>query len=101
MSRSKQLEKAIADYLELMGYDFKRVDNYICPKCRMIFNKRAKGFPDFMAYNDKRLLFVEAKTGTGRLTKEQKLFKIAMEAQGIPYIVCRDSIDNLMYFFDK
>jgi len=92
--RSKQLEEAVRDYLDIKGYKYIRIDVYRCPNCHKIFNSKATGFPDFMIRNP--LTFVECKTGKAVLSKEQKAIKEDMDNQNIPYILVRDNIDALM-----
>ena len=95
MKRSKELENAIADLLDLKGLKYMRVTNYRCFKCGQIQNAKAKGFPDFFCYHP--ALAIEAKTGTGHLTKEQKKIKELLQESNIPYLVIRDIQDLITY----
>jgi len=100
MKRSKQLEEAVRKYLDIKGYEYIRVDSYRCFKCGQVQNASAKGFPDFLVI--KPLTAIEVKTDTGRLSVEQIEFKELWQAQGLPYILLRDTIDELLeYFGDK
>lgn len=92
-NRSKQLESAVTNYLKYNNIPFLRIDNYRCFKCGQVQNGKAKGFPDFFCYT--KNLAIECKTGTGRLTTEQKVIKEQMEESGIEYLVLRDNIDQL------
>lgn len=94
MRRAKQLEEAVRDYLDIKRIPYVRVDNYRCYKCGTIQNSAATGFPDFMIV--KPLTAVEVKTGKGKLSPEQIIFKTLWEDQGLPYILVRDNIDSLM-----
>ena len=101
MSRAKQLEEAVRKYLDIKGYKYIRVDNYRCFRCGQVQNSSAKGFPDFMVISP--LTAIEAKTGRGgKLSAEQKEFRELWEGQGLPYILLRDTVDELLeYFGDK
>ena len=96
MKRSKELENAIADLLDLKGLRYMRVTNYACFKCHQVQNAKAKGFPDFFCYHP--ALAIEAKSGkTARLTKEQKEIKELLQLSNIPYLVIRDVQDLITY----
>lgn len=97
MKRSKELENAVTDLLNLLEIPYIRIDNYRCFKCGQVQNSRAKGFPDFYCYTIN--LAIECKTGAGRLTKEQEVIKAQMEGAGIRYIVLKNNVDELLKYF--
>jgi hypothetical protein len=94
MTRAQQLEDAIGKLLNLCGLSFHRVSNYRCFNCGQVQNSKAAGFPDFYVYYPFRL-YIEAKTGSGRLTKDQKIFKDKVELIGDRFLIVRDNIDAL------
>lgn len=95
VKRSKQLEKAVEDLLNLHKLSYHRVSNYRCFKCGQVQNSKAAGFPDFFVYHP-YILAIECKTGKGRLSKKQKKVKRKMERSGIEYLVVRDNVDLLI-----
>ena len=99
MTRSKEFEKAVEDLLNLYKIPFVRVSNYRCFKCGQVQNAKASGFPDFFCLNP--LFAIECKTGTGRLTKEQKFVKVCLEKNGIKYILLRDTVDELLEYLEN
>jgi hypothetical protein len=50
-----------------------------------------KGFPDLILVRDERILFIEVKTDTGRLTNEQILWRKRILRCGLSFIVARPS----------
>jgi predicted Holliday junction resolvase-like endonuclease len=44
---------------------------------------------------------IECKTGTGKLSPDQKKVRDAMIKSGIKYIVVRDNIDELIKYFEE
>ena len=95
MKRSQELEHAVEDYLVVKGYSYLRISNYRCFKCGQVQNAKAKGWPDFFCYSP-TLCAIEVKTGKGVLSLEQKEIKAKLELAGIPYIVVRDTVDELL-----
>lgn len=96
MKRDKELEEAVAKLLTLKGYKFWRTDNYRCFKCGQVQNPRAKGMPDFVVWWP-RTLFIECKTGTGRLTfEQQKVFEKTMDH----YFIVYSTVDDLIKYLD-
>lgn len=77
---------------------FVRIENYRCFRCGQVQNSKANGFPDFFCYFP-RIVAVECKTGTGRLSPAQKAVRDAMQKTGIDYILVRDNIDELLKYF--
>ena len=61
----KELQKNIRDLAKVMGWDFV----YSIPDSRMA---TAKGMPDLLMLKEKRLLFAELKTQSGKLRLEQR-----------------------------
>lgn len=97
MSSGKWLESAVENYLRYKNVMYIRIENYRCFRCGQVQNAKAKGFPDFFCYAP-RIFAIECKTGAGKLTKEQKIVREAMESSGIDYIVLRDNVDELMKY---
>jgi len=98
MKRSKALEKAVRDLLDLYGIEYVRVENYRCFKCGQVQNSKASGFPDFLCLSP--FFAIECKTGSGRLSPKQKDVKGYFEAAGIDYLVVRDNIDTLIDYLE-
>jgi hypothetical protein len=48
------------------------------------------GFPDFCLVRE-RIVFIEAKSGTGRLSAEQKAWRDLLESAGQEYVLVRDN----------
>ncbi|GEM_PF-1191580 len=97
MTRSKDLEQAVADLLDARNLRYMRVDNYRCFKCGQVQNSKATGHPDFEVYYPH--FYIECKTGEGKLTDEQKEIRHLLE-KSAHYIVVRDNIDELVKFID-
>lgn len=95
MTRARELEAAVANYLKLKRCDYLRIDNYRCFKCGQVQNAKAKGWPDFFVYSPK-IYALECKTGKGKLNPTQKGVRIKMEKAGIPFLIVRDNIDELI-----
>ena len=98
MSRWKELEKAVKDFLDIKGIKFIRVEIYRCPKCHMVFNTQAADMPDFLCLYP--MLAIECKTGTGRLSAGQKETLSLLERSGADVIVLKDTIDELIEYFE-
>jgi len=98
MKRSKQLEKAVKDFLDVKGIKYHRVEIYRCPKCHMVFNTQAADMPDFLCLYP--LVAIECKTGTGRLSEGQKETLSLLERSGVDVIVLHDTIDELIEYFE-
>ena len=95
MKRSKALEKATADYLDIVRIPYIRIENYRCFKCGQAQNSHAAGFPDFMLLGNYFGTAVECKTGAGRLSAKQKEVR---GNWGGEYLIVRDNIDILIDF---
>jgi hypothetical protein len=54
-----------------------------------------KGWPDFPCYKDGRVLFIEFKSLTGRLSKDQKERREELERQGFKYVVVTAASDAI------
>ena len=100
LNRGRGLEQAVEKYLRLRKIMFIRVENYRCFRCGQVQNSKAKGFPDFFCYYP-RVVAIECKTGTGKLSPDQKKVRDAMIKSGIKYIVVRDNIDELIKYFEE
>jgi hypothetical protein len=57
-----------------------------------------KGFPDLLLVRD-RVMAIECKSATGRMSPEQKEWKAAFENAGVEALVCRP--DNLQEVCDE
>jgi len=95
--RSKQLEDAVGNLLDAKNLRYMRVDNYRCFNCGQVQNTKAKGHPDFEVYYPH--FYVECKTGTGKLSKDQREIKKLLE-KTTHYIVVKDNIDELIKIID-
>ena len=100
MNRATALEYAVANLLSHLNMSYQRVENYSCYKCHTVQNKESKGWPDFFVYHP-QLLAIECKTGTGRLTAEQKEIAAKLSKSGIKYLVVRDTVDTLILHFKE
>lgn len=98
-AKGKRLENAVKELLDLHNCEYQRVDNYVCYKCHTVQNSNAKGWPDFFIWKP-FILAVECKTGSGRLSKEQKMIKKWLEKGGIDYLVLRDTTDKLIEYLE-
>jgi len=85
--------------LEFKRIKYIRVDNYRCFRCGQVQNAQAAGLPDFLCLTSP-LLCIECKTGTGRLSAVQKETLILLERSGVDVIVLRDTIDELIEYFE-
>lgn len=99
MNRAKQFESAIRKLLKVKAIPYWRIDTYFCPKCKTVLNPDMAGFPDFFLLDP--FVAVEAKTGTGRLNKNQKKCKKILEEQGVEYITVRDNVDDLIIHIER
>jgi len=100
LNRGRGLEQAVAKYLQWRKIMYVRIENYRCFRCGQVQNSKAKGFPDFFCYYP-RVVAIECKTGTGKLSPDQKKVRDAMIKSGIKYIVVRDNIDELIKYFEE
>jgi hypothetical protein len=95
----KRLEDAVKKILDLYRISWWRVSSYHCFRCGQVQNGSAKGVPDFIcASPDKGVFFVEAKTGSGKLTPEQANFKHAVAEW--QYLELHDTVDELIKFLE-
>lgn len=99
LQRARDLEQAIGDYLDYKNLPYLRIEHYRCPQCGFVGRgKKTTGFPDFLVI-DKPMTAIEAKTGKGRLTTEQKLWQEIFKKNDIPYILARDTVDAVLEAF--
>ena len=96
MKRWKELEKAVADLFDLLGFYYIHIENYRCFKCGQVQNSKASNFPDF--HVPSLSLYVECKTGKGKLTPGQEIAREAIERGGGKYLVVRENVDTLLQF---
>ena len=81
----KELQKNIRDLAKVMGWDFV----YSIPDSRMA---TARGMPDLLMLKEKRLLFAELKTQSGKLRLEQRQVLYLLEiVEGVEVHVWRPS----------
>ena len=81
----KELQKNIRDLAKVMGWDFV----YSIPDSRMA---TARGMPDLLMLKEKRLLFAELKTQSGKLRLEQRQILYLLEIiEGVEVHVWRPS----------
>lgn len=80
------IKKQVKAYLQLRGwfifYNLQGVGAY-------------KGVPDFIAVKEGRVVFLEVKTATGRLSNWQLIFQAHIEDGGGEYVVVR-SLEDAM-----
>ena len=79
------LKKTVREYLRILHW-------YVVTIQGSPFG--TKGVSDLIAMRDKRVLFLEIKTGTGKLSDHQKEFARNVHEQGVEYHVVRD-LDDL------
>lgn len=92
--RGRDFEYAVGNLLSVYGVPYIRIDNYRCFKCGQVQNGKAKGFPDFFCYTIDT--YIECKTGTNKLSKEQRKFRDEVTAAGKTFIELRDTVDELL-----
>ena len=54
-----------------------------------------RGFADLVVLSGGRVLFIEVKSATGRLTEAQEAFRDAVQAEGHAWALCRSSDDAI------
>lgn len=94
-----ELVRAICDYLALRKHFFWRSNNVpVFDRARNTFRRlplyTMKGLPDIIVIENGRFIGIEAKAGSGRLSKEQADFGRECLRNGGDYIVAR-SIDDV------
>lgn len=98
MSRSKDLEKAVKDVLDLHGclYVYSGNQTVKCRKCGTFQKARTTGW-DFLVYRPAHLVCkIEVKTGSGKLTGAQKKDREKSKHDGTPYLEIRDAVSGLL-----
>ena len=82
--KGKQLEgiikRQIKAYLQLQGW---------CTKYIIQSALSEPGLPDILCFKEGRVVMVEVKTPTGKLSEHQKAFQAECEREGVTYIVAR------------
>lgn len=95
--RGVELEDAVEQTLNICGLYFLRIKNYRCFACGQVQNSQAAGFPDF--HVPSLSLYVECKTGKGKLSPEQKKVRAAIERDpNNKYLLVKDNVDTLLQF---
>jgi hypothetical protein len=97
--RHKELEEAVEMYADLNHIEYHKVENYRCFKCGQVQNSKAKGAPDFIFFYP-FILALEIKTGSGRLTADQRNFKVKWE-HSADYLLLRDTIDDFVAYVEN
>ena len=97
-ARAKELEAAVRQYLDLKKIKYISAANQraVCPHCRKYFNVQTEGWDFFCFSPADCLCVIECKTGESRLSKAQREWRERCEKLGIPYLVIRDNVDELM-----
>jgi|SaaInlLV_10m_DNA_2_1039722.scaffolds.fasta_scaffold04001_8 hypothetical protein len=88
----KQIENAILDYLNLIGFfAFKVKDQaqFINGSYRKPGRHCVRGVSDIIAVKNGKVLFIEVKTDTGRQSEHQKEFERCIQNTGGGYYVVR------------
>lgn len=87
----KQLQKKCEDYLKANGLIYLHIQNNPhAQRFRAAANKRLKGFPDFVIFQDfGTTIFIELKTEEGIQSPEQKEYQKKLESLDHFYFVVR------------
>lgn len=94
----KKIESAIRKYLGLQGYLVIKTDAGVVARYSKGQLKRTDiipGFPDLIVLKPGIVFFVEVKSKTGRLSKQQKFCHAYLESMGFDVYVARD-VDEVM-----
>ncbi|HLA37016.1 MAG TPA: VRR-NUC domain-containing protein [Candidatus Brocadiales bacterium] len=100
-SKEADTLKAVVNFLESQDIFYERVNPVSLVGHRNGFRVRRlresqKGSPDIRIYpGEGRVMFVETKSGTGKLSVFQSRWKARAEEAGIPYHVVREISDLL------
>ncbi len=91
-----QIQRAISDWLDLHGFFWRRMPMGGVRQAGAGFKKNPmKGFPDLWGlFPSGRMYAIEVKTKTGRMSKEQAIWKYDLTRLGAVYIEAR-SIDDV------
>ena len=100
MQRCKELENATAELFKYFNLYYLNITNYRCFKCGQVQNSKAKGFPDF--HVPSLSLYVECKTGKGKLSKGQEnVREIILSNPNNTYILLTDTTDKLIEYLTR
>jgi len=100
MARWQELETAVVKLLNSCNLKYIRIRNYRCFKCGQVQNAEARGFPDF--HVPILGLYIECKTGSGRLKQAQKGWFLDIQANRHNYyILLQDNVDSLLQFLEE
>lgn len=99
--KESDLQKAIVEYLELMGVYFFAINNEMAgggksAKIRMAHFKAMglrAGASDLVLVLREKVVFMEVKTEKGRQSESQKRFQMVVESLGHRYEVARSVYD--------
>ena len=75
------VKRGIIQYLRYRGWKVKRIVQGALSE---------PGLPDLFAFKGGKVIFIEAKTKTGKMSSAQKAFQLECEEQNVTYLVCRD-----------
>lgn len=93
MTRAKDLENAVADYLNLTRQLYVRRSTVRCPHCRQYFKGELEG-ADFIVYHPSPAI-IEVKSGQRpRLKPSQRKLRDKVDGK-VPYLVVT-SVDDLI-----
>jgi hypothetical protein len=99
MKRWQELEKAVEDLLNYCNLRYVRIKNYRCFKCGQVQNSEAADFPDF--HVPALHLYVECKTGKGKLSNGQKDMREAILLSGGKHLLLEDNTGTLLQFLEE
>jgi hypothetical protein len=99
--KESDIQKAIVQYLELMGVYFFSINNEMAGWGKNAMHRTMHfkamglraGASDLVLVLNKKVVFLEIKTPKGRLSENQKTFKTAVEDLGHLYKVARSVQD--------
>lgn len=89
-----EIQKAIIDYLKMRGYKVFRMN---AGRASFKAQSLPKGTPDLLAISKYKTIWIEVKTSTGKLSKNQIEMILFLQNCNHKVIVAR-SIDDLTYF---
>lgn len=104
----REVQKAIASQLELLGYMVVRVNSSVqtmehgtrLSAYRVVNINATSGHADLAVYKDGRAWMLEVKTQTGRTSSSQHKFSECCLRHGVPYAVVRsvgEAVDFVSY----
>lgn len=101
----REVQKAIASQLELLGYMVIRVNSSVqtmehgtrLSAYRVVNINATSGHADLAVYKDGRAWMLEVKTATGRTSPSQHKFSDCCLRYGVPYAVVRSVGDALNF----